>query len=248
MRLHVMSDLHLELFPAAMIPALIKGFRRDADYLVLAGDIFSLAPQNANRTETILACFHALGYKKILYVPGNHEFWDTNFEDGWKRLRELEKQFPTLTALRSGTVLELEGRRIHGDTMWFPFNPSNFMYERHMPDFKRIDDVGRIAYQQNSVFREHVRKHVKPGDIVITHHLPSHKSIPEHFQNSQTNRFFVSDMTRFMVELKPRLWIHGHTHGCFDYMVADTRIICNPRGYPGQMSFMVWDKSLIIEV
>jgi len=30
-----------------------------------------------------------------------------------------------------------------------------------------------------------------------------------------------------------KLWIHGHTHESFDYMVGDTRIVCNPRGYIG---------------
>ena len=28
------------------------------------------------------------------------------------------------------------------------------------------------------------------------------------------------------------LWIHGHTHTVFDYVVSGTRIVCNPRGYP----------------
>jgi hypothetical protein len=27
------------------------------------------------------------------------------------------------------------------------------------------------------------------------------------------------------------LWIHGHTHDSFDYAVAGTRVICNPKGY-----------------
>jgi len=27
------------------------------------------------------------------------------------------------------------------------------------------------------------------------------------------------------------LWIHGHTHDSFDYVVNGTRVVCNPRGY-----------------
>ena len=30
------------------------------------------------------------------------------------------------------------------------------------------------------------------------------------------------------------LWIHGHTHTLFDYCVRGTRVVCNPRGYPGE--------------
>mgnify|MGYP000882269726 CR=1 FL=1 len=28
-----------------------------------------------------------------------------------------------------------------------------------------------------------------------------------------------------------QLWIHGHTHDSFDYLVKGTRVLCNPRGY-----------------
>ena len=30
-----------------------------------------------------------------------------------------------------------------------------------------------------------------------------------------------------------KLWMHGHTHDDFDYMIDQTRIVCNPRGYIG---------------
>lgn len=30
---------------------------------------------------------------------------------------------------------------------------------------------------------------------------------------------------------QPALWLHGHTHGSFDYRVGNTRVICNARGY-----------------
>jgi hypothetical protein len=28
------------------------------------------------------------------------------------------------------------------------------------------------------------------------------------------------------------LWVHGHTHSSFDYLLNGTRVVCNPRGYP----------------
>jgi hypothetical protein len=33
--------------------------------------------------------------------------------------------------------------------------------------------------------------------------------------------------------LAPRYWLHGHVHKSLDYTIGDTRVICNPRGYPG---------------
>jgi hypothetical protein len=30
------------------------------------------------------------------------------------------------------------------------------------------------------------------------------------------------------------LWIHGHSHHAVDYEIAGTRIVSNPKGYPGE--------------
>ena len=47
-----------------------------------------------------------------------------------------------------------------------------------------------------------------------------------------------------------QLWVHGHTHDSFDYEVAGTRVLCNPRGYcrEGRQENARFDPSLVIEV
>ncbi|MNR64509.1 hypothetical protein D3C85_1871810 [compost metagenome] len=30
------------------------------------------------------------------------------------------------------------------------------------------------------------------------------------------------------------LWVHGHSHVAVDYEIEGTRVVCNPRGYPGE--------------
>jgi hypothetical protein len=46
------------------------------------------------------------------------------------------------------------------------------------------------------------------------------------------NGGYSSSLDEF-IEQRPqiKLWTHGHTHEDFDYMVGETRIVCNPRGY-----------------
>ena len=69
-----------------------------------------------------------------------------------------------------------------------------------------------------------------PGKtIVITHHAPHPGSVHPRFSGSAVNPAFVSDLERLMG--RPALWIHGHTHDSFDYVVRGTRIVANPRGY-----------------
>lgn len=67
--------------------------------------------------------------------------------------------------------------------------------------------------------------------MVITHHAPSRKSIHPRFARSLLSACFVSDAERFLGGSRVQLWVHGHTHDSFDYLVNGTRVICNPRGY-----------------
>jgi hypothetical protein len=65
--------------------------------------------------------------------------------------------------------------------------------------------------------------------VVITHHAPTPRSVHPRFADSPVSAAFVSDCTALMG--RAALWIHGHTHDSFDYVVDGTRVICNPRGY-----------------
>jgi predicted phosphodiesterase len=71
--------------------------------------------------------------------------------------------------------------------------------------------------------------------VVCTHHSPSFQSVAPWYKNDELmNGAYHSDLSE-LIERRPciKLWTHGHTHEPFDYMVYDTRIVCNPRGYVG---------------
>lgn len=71
--------------------------------------------------------------------------------------------------------------------------------------------------------------------VVCTHHSPSLQSChPRYKHDTLMNGGYHSDL-EYIMEDRPniKLWTHGHTHEDFDYMVHDTRIVCNPRGYIG---------------
>ena len=79
MRVQILSDLHIE-FPGNTIPSLAP----DAELIILAGD---LAPVHTRRVGDIAEKWD--GADKILYVPGNHEYYGS--EIGVVR-RELARQ------------------------------------------------------------------------------------------------------------------------------------------------------------
>jgi len=47
---------------------------------------------------------------------------------------------------------------------------------------------------------------------------------------------------------RPELWVHGHTHVPCDYELFDTRIICNPGGYPEENRRSGFREDLVVSV
>lgn len=245
MRLHVMSDLHLDFhtdggteFLKALDPA-------GADVLVLAGDTCEIA-----RRPVLWGAFDILTekYKDIIYVPGNHEFYGLSPPRAEAILEELVEDTPNLHWLRYDQVLTLGGYRFLGDTMWFPDVKATWSLKQCISDFSCIRHFEPWVYRQNKRFSFFLKTDLREGDIVISHHIPSEKSVHLQYQGDPTNAFFVSDQEKLILERKPRLWIHGHTHEKFDYVLGDTRIVCNPRGYPRERTSQSFNAAFYIDL
>jgi Icc-related predicted phosphoesterase len=134
-----------------------------------------------------------------------------------------------------------------GGTMWFPEDPMNFLYKRNMCDFEVIRYLSGWVYAENVLFTEAANQLIHQDSIVVTHHLPSNVCIAPQFKGSNLNRFFVSDQTRLIEEKKPKLWVYGHTHLPYDGLLGETRLICNPFGYPSERKFFRNYPPVVIE-
>ena len=69
--------------------------------------------------------------------------------------------------------------------------------------------------------------------FVVTHHSPSHLSIGDCYKHDTLmNGGFSSDLSEFIMD-RPQIkyWQHGHHHNESDYVLGETRVVCNPRGY-----------------
>lgn len=69
--------------------------------------------------------------------------------------------------------------------------------------------------------------------VIVGHHTPSHRSIHERFRGDKIMNGGFSSQLDDYISYRPqiKLWIHGHTHDPFDYMIDQCRVVCNPRGY-----------------
>ena len=231
MKLMITSDLHLEFAKDGGKRIIDKLETDNVDALVLAGDIFPLRflDQIVEKMKWFME-----KAPLCLFVPGNHEFYKGHSKTGLMLLESAAQQVPGFEVLRAGRVFESHGHRFLGDSMWFPDGPDNNHYADGMSDFHLIQEFVPWVYEQNKAWREFYRANGKPGDIVITHHLPHPACIDNYYKTSVLNRFFLCDMSAEIRELKPALWVHGHTHCKVDVIVDKTRIVCNPKGYPAE--------------
>ena len=232
--LNILSDLHLSL-GALKIP------KNDADLVILAGDV-------ARPKEAVA---WASGFAKpTLYVPGNHEFYGGSIRGTVDELKQLCAG--TDVHVLDNDEIIVAGVRFLGTTLWSDFMLFGEGEKRvaaieearaFMRDFSRIrvDDASKALFTPGdsaALFNTHAgwlqSKLAEPypgPTVVITHHAPSRKSIHPRFADSLLNACFVSDAEHLIDGSRARLWIHGHTHDSFDYVLNGTRVVCNPRGY-----------------
>jgi Icc-related predicted phosphoesterase len=86
-------------------------------------------------------------------------------------------------------------------------------------------------------FIQYLSETIVPGNkyVVVGHHAPSKQSThPRYATAREMNGGYSSDLDAFILaHPEIALWVHGHTHEKFDYMIGNTHIACNPRGYIG---------------
>jgi len=234
-RLQVVSDLHLEFCPDRGRQLLERGIPWDneASAVVLAGDIG--VPTGRRRRSLELALeFCSSRFPSVLYVPGNHEFYGTQASAGLDKIRKIVGNHPKVTLLEPGVIARWRDHRVVGATLWFREGREHHRLAGMLSDFAAITEFVPWVYEQNRAHMAWLNEVVREGDIVVTHHLPSPRSVPETYTGDPTNVFFMCNMEKLIEERQPALWIHGHTHESCRYTLGATTVLCNPRGYPGK--------------
>jgi Icc-related predicted phosphoesterase len=228
MKIKYMSDLHLEFGSLDVDPD------NDADVLILAGDI-----NIKQRVEWINE--QAERFEHVIYVPGNHEYYRSNMDCADEYL--ADDLDPRVHFLQNSSV-KIEDKWFHGSTLWTDYQGmgnqplsmidanermSDHRIIRHTDDYRkfRAEDAAHVHMKA----RAYLVNNVKEGDVVITHHAPHENSSHEYFKGTPLSASYYSDLTVFMMTFKPSYWIHGHMHNTSDYVIDQTRVLCNPRGY-----------------
>lgn len=251
MKIRVLSDLHNEF-------SIFEPPKVEADVVVLAGDIWKGAGGIGWAREQFED-------QEIVYVPGNHEYYGRDIKETQALMRIAAEQCG-VRLLDDGEAV-IDGVRFLGSTLWTDFLLFGQEAKIHamaagqqsLTDF-RVIHSGRLGHftpaasielheQSMAWLKDQLDAPFKGKTVVVTHHLPSQRSVAERFKDDLLSACFASDLDYLFGKMA--LWIHGHTHDSFDYTSKGTRVICNPRGYVitrRPVENADFDPALIVEI
>ena len=242
--LQLISDTHLDHHQDAGMEFLRTLNPEGVDILVVAGDLCS------SRDLTVVVR-HLCGlYPEVVFVAGNHEFYHSSVDNVLKRLAKLDSELDNFTWLNC-KVAEVRGVTFVGGTLWFPMADERTHDHRNMVnDFNLIKEFEPWVYEENLRCEAVLLGGARHADVVVTHHVPTTQCIAERFMGEPLNHFFVRDLTTFIERVQPPLWLYGHSHTSSDKVVARTRLVANPLGYPWEQGQpdLHFDSRLLIEV
>jgi predicted phosphohydrolase len=263
MLIRCFSDLHIEFWSATKLKdqlSIVVPFL-DTDketVVVIAGD---LGLFHHPEVWTKILSLLSKRFKAIIYVAGNHEFYHNDWIDNFA-IRKIS--LPKNVYLLENQCVFVDDICFIGATLWSKFDLEDDMLIRHAE--RSINDFHCIKWKDGKRFTpedstrlftlssEYIfnkLKEVKDSvrkTVVVTHHGCSYKSVHPRFAGDLLNSVFVSDLDEPIITNGPDIYVHGHVHNSFDYMLGNTRVITNPYGYKNRDENYEYNKELVIEI
>lgn len=216
--IQVCSDIHLNYgdlthtdFPNIVSP--------NAEILVLAGDIGD--PYTDIFEQFISYC--SSGFVYVLFVAGNHEYYKHKYsiKRTNDQIHKIMQKFSNVHYLNNKTF-KYKDITFIGSTLWSHIADeagpakSYYMNEcRYISGFSPL--ISNYLFKMNLRF---IKDSLNTCDncIVITHHAPSMKCIPEKYEGDPLNCCFASELDYLFQHPHIKGWIYGHTHHNYSYV------------------------------
>jgi Icc-related predicted phosphoesterase len=227
--LSYVSDIHLER--KINIP---KIKTNNKNLLVLCGDITNFTNENYNKNFDF---FNNLSqsFRKILYVPGNHEYDSSIYEPQkitkYKPIiKDFISQFPNIKLLDNDYYEE--GNTIFlGTTLWskaFISNVDKKLYEKYYEN----SEYQRMEYNKNYEWlRENIERNRKKDIIVLTHYSPTSLLMEENYRKKGKDYIsWYSNNLEEIMENNIKYWICGHIHNVKEIKINNTLCCVNAIG------------------
>jgi len=276
-RIHPNSDLHDDIEGNKIVGEMPHV---EADATVVAGDVAAPGTLALRRLRELYPdrsrplIYVPGNHDYYSHYDKNHPELKTTWEEQMRLMPEVAAELGIILLMNS--AIEIGDTLIVGATLWTDFNlrPPYVMYgdavrtaEKLMNDYRAIKTgAGRSRDQLRP--RQTIDEHRKSVEfiektlaerpvgqpaVVVTHHGPSPRSLIDWPKMRELDWCYSSDLeARLMTgDSAPNLWLHGHMHRNRDYVVGNTRVVANPRGYPvlgGRRENPDFDPTLVVEV
>jgi hypothetical protein len=217
----------------------------EAEVLVLAGDI----AVGAKEVSMALYKFSD-AYPQVVYLPGNHEFYGQDMQC-------LDNMvLPANVHVLNPGVIKLGDITFIGASLWTNFRNDSFAMHaanRMISDFSRIRNFSplkaKALFEQHWEFIKFHYGHSSGKKVIVSHFLPAVECISERFRDEGLlNYYFANDLGSEIQDMSDVVWMYGHTHDSGDFMLGDTRMLCNPMGYMGHEINSQFKHDVIYEV
>jgi DNA repair exonuclease SbcCD nuclease subunit len=261
MKIDILSDLHIDFYfrgkpTEDSVRKLYGNILGGGDMLVVAGD---LGHDNRQNIRTLKVVREVFGYRHILCVLGNHDYYLVDHAGREKyfhrsafraqRMREIINGEEGMRAL-DGEVVEIDGVRFGGCDGWYDgayilehFRKKDdaymdayvsMLWRRTMSDARYV--LGMDWREYAEVQKEKLRRIHREVDVMVTHVNPSIRKehTPGKYRDLDTTGFFTFDGEEFLENGGMKYWIFGHTHDRTEYELHGVGCLCNPMGYPGE--------------
>ena len=259
MKLALVSDVHLEFadwYPSNPDQADVLLLAGD---IMLASDLNG-THKSERFKEFLTNCKRE--YKDVIYIMGNHEHYNGDFATSHELLREacdinsidfLDKEVATINNVTfiGGTLwtdmnkedpktmnqisyLMNDFRIIQNSNKTTSFKDTKGNFQQRYSKFSPEDCVeDHKAFLK--VIDDTITSNPTGTFVVVGHHAPSKQSVkPGYEKDLIVGGAYSSDLDEFILSHPQiKVWVHGHTHDKFDYMIGSTRIVSNARGYVG---------------
>jgi predicted phosphohydrolase len=269
MKAWIVSDLHTSRTDVLRSTKLIVP---RADICICAGDISN----NIERSIDFLHAEIA-PHMPVVAVLGNHDYYGSSIDHALEHARKwsvgtnvhiLENEMFQKGDLRVvGATLWTDFEISHHQYGHLPIDQRRSFASqdcmRYLLDFRfiqqsenRIGDKSGLITPEEMMARHwesrdfigaEVAKPFSGTTMVLTHHAVTPMSLNPSFSGQVSNAAFASDLTDVIRGTRPHFWVHGHIHRFADYVVGDTRVLCNPRGYFHEERFGGYKPGFVIE-
>lgn len=250
MAFQILSDLHLEAPKAYDIVKIVP----KAPYLALLGDVGNVAIHKADFLAFLTQQLNQ--FRAVLFVPGNHEAYHSNWSDTLEILRVFEQDVRKNKSLGEFVLLDRAVFRPPGTNVvvlgcrLFSFVPpkNEMAVSFGLNDFFHIDGwdvrMHNEAHTRDLAWLNAQVADLEQSDVkimIFSHWSPSLdiRAVDPKHSGSPIASAFATDLSgeACYKSDKVRLWAFGHTHYSCDFTVerkdgaSPLRLLANQKGY-----------------